>query len=288
MGTHSKSLGKPNYNFCEKMASEKEQQNISTFVFLHHNTTCQPKHGECRVTEVCLLAVNKNDLQYSEGTKSELPRITNKLTLCFNPEREILQKATKGSRLTNEDLIHQKTFTLETASQIKSFLKHLEKPVCLVANYGKGFDFPVLKNELIRVNKKKMFDGIFCVDSRDILISLNATKTKVGVDVASASSSKRKSSHIPDRDVRPRLKKSKTGPVASKQTTGNQGHSQASPGLKKSQSFPAQSTSDDTPFALRIYYRNMFGEEPEQSHTAEGYCKALVEIAQATPRFLKK
>lgn len=263
------------------MASAKEQRNISTYVFLHLNTTCLPKEGECRVTELCLLAVNKNDLHKN----SEFPRVTNKLVLCLNPEREILHKATEISYLTNEKLIHQQSFTPKPASQIKFFLKHLEEPVCLVAHYGNGFDFPVLKDELMRVRKGILLDKILCADSLDILHLLDSEK-KEKVDIASTSSLKRKSSH--NLNEGPKLKKSKTAPVTSKQTTSNQGHSQVSTWLKKSQSCPAQSPSQDTPFALRIYYRNMFGKEPEQSHTAEGFCKALVEVAQVTPRFFKK
>lgn len=263
------------------MASAKEQRNISTYIFLHLNTTCLPKEGECRVTELCLLAVNKNDLHKKSF---EFPRVTNKLVLCLNPEREILHKATEISYLTNEKLIHQQSFTSKTASQIKFFLKHLEEPVCLVAHYGNGFDFPVLKDEIMRVGKEKLLDEILCADSLEILRSLDGGKKKE-VDIASTSSLKRKSSHILNEG--PKLKKSKTAPVTSKQTKSNQGHNRVSPGLKKSQSFPAQSTSQDRPFDLRIYYTTMFGKEPEQSHTAEGFCKALVEVAQAKPQFFE-
>lgn len=74
--------------------------------------------------------------------------------------------------LYNDALERQNDFSSATVSLVDAFLSHLEQPVCLIAHYGNGFDYPLLKAELKRINQPLSLD-IFCVDSIDIFRSLD-------------------------------------------------------------------------------------------------------------------
>lgn len=57
------------------------------------------------------------------------------------------------SGLSNELLQEYPVFNEQTGTMIQTFIDLLPKPVCLVAHNGHKFDFPVLKNALLKVNK---------------------------------------------------------------------------------------------------------------------------------------
>lgn len=54
---------------------------ISTYVFLDFETT-RLLDRKCRITELCLFAVNRVDMEET----GNLPRVINKLTLCLDPQ----------------------------------------------------------------------------------------------------------------------------------------------------------------------------------------------------------
>jgi hypothetical protein len=60
------------------------ETNISTYVFLDFETTSLLDR-KCRITEMCLLAVNRVDLTAA----GSFPRVTNKLTVCLDPQQPI-------------------------------------------------------------------------------------------------------------------------------------------------------------------------------------------------------
>ena len=93
-----------------------------------------------------------------------VPRVMNKLTLCFNPDKNILPAATKASAgLTNSILEDQAKFDSETVDLITTFLGRLPGPVCLVAHNGGKFDFRILRQE-IREAGASLQNDFFCVD----------------------------------------------------------------------------------------------------------------------------
>lgn len=49
---------------------------------------------------------------------------------------------------------------------LESFLQHLPKPVCLVAHNGLGFDFPLLRAELLK-SESDLGPEVLVVDSLD-------------------------------------------------------------------------------------------------------------------------
>ena len=58
---------------------------------------------------------------------------------------------------------------------INGFLSHLEEPVCLIAHYGNGYDFPLLKAELNRISQS-LSAGIYCADSLELFRSLDGVE----------------------------------------------------------------------------------------------------------------
>jgi hypothetical protein len=147
----------------------------------------------------------------------------------------------------------------------------LKKPYCLIAHYGNGFDFPVLKNELERTGDFEEFANMFCADSLNAVRELSTQNKPSDIPIVST---KRKASDA----AKPSMKRSKTEPKKAREqvTTG---------GLKTIKSLPTNLPSASRSFGAREYFKELFGDVPENSHTAEGYCKALVHILQKTPGF---
>ena len=74
--------------------------------------------------------------------------------------------------LYNDTLERQRDFSPATVSLINGFLSHLEEPVCLIAHYGNGYDFPLLKAELNRINQS-LVEDIYCADSLEVFRALD-------------------------------------------------------------------------------------------------------------------
>ena len=106
-----------------------------------------------------------NTDEFYHKLESITPRVMNKLTLCFNPDKKILPEATIYSAgLTNSMLEDQAKFDSETVSLLNAWLNRLPGPVCLVAHYGDKFDFELLRKE-IRGAGVSLKDGVFCADT---------------------------------------------------------------------------------------------------------------------------
>lgn len=144
------------------------ERKFSTFIFLDTETTGLLKRNfHPRITELSMIAVDRFDLLNDVN----VPRVLNKLTLCFNPLSGIHPKAAELSGLSNRSLRFKKDFDDNAIKQIELFLRRLNPPVCLVAQNGYKFDFPLLQSELYRV-RCQMFgfydykeDPIYCSDS---------------------------------------------------------------------------------------------------------------------------
>lgn len=135
--------------------------NFGTFVFLDLETTGLPQYefGATKITELSLIAVQSDHIR-----TGILPRVQNKLSLCFNPRKLIQTKAAEITGLSNELLELQPQFSIDTVNLLQSFLNIQYQPVCLVAHNGNRFDFPILRTEMNRVNSD-LLQSIMCVDS---------------------------------------------------------------------------------------------------------------------------
>jgi three prime repair exonuclease 1 len=140
---------------------------IKTFALFDLETTGLPEleYFKTKITELTLVAVSVD--HFLETSKSQLPRVLHKLTLCLNPFKRIDIKATEVTGLTNEMLEHEKKFDKNTMNLIECFLFQLQQPVCLIAHNGNKFDFPLLKKQ------QEILEGAFphslkCCDSLQV------------------------------------------------------------------------------------------------------------------------
>ncbi|XP_066249971.1 three prime repair exonuclease 2 [Euwallacea similis] len=134
---------------------------IKTFAFLDLETTGLPfyESNRTKITELTMSTVLADHLNLGV-----VPRVQNKLTLCFNPQKLVSADSEKITNLSNETLQHLAPFTSATVEMINNFLKHSPKPVCLVAHYGNKFDFPILRTAILKTGVGLMED-IACIDS---------------------------------------------------------------------------------------------------------------------------
>lgn len=152
---------------------------ITTYVFFDLEATGIPRdeHNRTRITELCMVAVKREHLLACKP--GEMPRVQQKLNLCVNPRRLVHPEASKVSGLCNFLLENEPHFSEKLCSMLHNFLDLLTKPVCLVAQNGFNFDYPLLKNHLDKLNQEFPID-LLCLDSLyafyDILESTNITE----------------------------------------------------------------------------------------------------------------
>lgn len=142
-----------------------------TFAFFDIETTGLPDYelNKTKITELSFVACTKEHILNTK--KTELPRVLHKLSLCINPSKMITLGSTdiSGMRnfliklcddystfnflgLDNYMLEYENKFNTNVANIIIGFLQHLQQPVCILAQNGDKFDFPILKKELQRLN----------------------------------------------------------------------------------------------------------------------------------------
>ncbi|VDM02311.1 unnamed protein product [Schistocephalus solidus] len=231
---------------------------LSTLVFMDTETTGLPDHlFHPHITELSLLAVSRFALEDEE----DLPRVQNKLVLCFHPRAAIQATAAKISGLNYQNLFHQKDFDALAVEQIQLFLLRLDPPICLVAQNGFRFDFPLLKSEILRV-KGKGYDlvdcqggEIVCADTLHLFKAFHDKFVPVG-----SNDSGYLSTEIEQLSLSPPV--AKEAPVT--------------PPKPVAASSPIKPTS----FSLGPLYAHIFGEVHNAAHSAEGDCIAMIRLVQ--------
>ncbi|XP_052897047.1 uncharacterized protein LOC128303978 [Anopheles moucheti] len=136
---------------------------IKSFVFFDLETTGIPQleHFRTKITELSMVACSRGHLLEST---TEIPRVTHKLSLCFNPFRMITPGSSQATGLYNDLLEKESQFDANAGEMIRLYLERLQKPACLVAHNGNRFDFILLKQHLLRIGVLLPAD-LFCVDS---------------------------------------------------------------------------------------------------------------------------
>lgn len=142
---------------------------LGSFVFFDLETTGLPGLKTPKITEISLIACTKQHLL--DTKRGELPRVLNKQTFCFNPQRMIHPRASESTGLYNDMLENESKFDENTAQLIALFLQRLQSPACLVAHNGNRFDFVLLKKELDTL-KAQLPDDTYCVDSLPLFQAL--------------------------------------------------------------------------------------------------------------------
>uniref|UniRef100_A0A182N976 Exonuclease domain-containing protein n=1 Tax=Anopheles dirus TaxID=7168 RepID=A0A182N976_9DIPT len=136
---------------------------IKSFVFFDLETTGIPEyeHFRTKITELSLVACTRDHLLDSSN---EQPRVTHKLSLCFNPSRMITLGSSQATGLYNDMLEKESKFDTTAGELVKLFLERLQKPLCLVAHNGHRFDFILLKQQMLRIGVS-LPGGLYCLDS---------------------------------------------------------------------------------------------------------------------------
>lgn len=133
------------FDRLSRMSSKKAStspgtpQDIKTLAIFDLETT--GLNDPIKITELTIVAVSVKHFLSSEAL-----RIKHKLTVCFEPEKELETGAVEITGLNNQLLQEESKFDSNAASLITNFIKKLQQPVCLIAHNGDFFDFPVLEN----------------------------------------------------------------------------------------------------------------------------------------------
>lgn len=151
----------------------EDTEEIQSYVFLDLETTGLPhlEHKRTRITEIALVSAQRADiLEQSKLTNrcsvtDLLPRVVNKMNICVYPQKMILPRTTEITGLSNENLQEHKPFDVGLYNSLLWFIERLPKPVCLLAQNGNNFDFPILQSEIQKLGKK-LPDTVYCADTR--------------------------------------------------------------------------------------------------------------------------
>lgn len=114
---------------------------FKSLVFMDLEATTLPQFRP-EITELSFLACSTD--HFVNASATDLPRVQHKLTLCVNPVKRIAPEAVLITGLDNFLLQNENVLCAKNLKLISNFLDCLQKPICLVAHNGKGFDFPLL------------------------------------------------------------------------------------------------------------------------------------------------
>ncbi|XP_044759101.1 uncharacterized protein LOC123316883 isoform X2 [Coccinella septempunctata] len=269
---------------------------IRNFAFLDLETTGLPslENNKTKITELSISIVESNHLRMGV-----FPRVRNKLNLCLNPCKFISPDSTSITGLSNELLERQTPFSLDTVNTINDFLNLQQKPICLVAHNGNGFDYPILRAEIINA-KGKISEDILCIDSlsyfKDLHEKQNSTQN---VSVTDSGSSLNQ-----EADCQP-SKKMKTSQEIPPEFTDDfdnllcRAMDEYEESIKKQNIQKKNETTPEKQIKsikyLRInkpkiprnprlgdVYKRITSKDPENSHHAEGDVECLMHCAAST------
>ena len=167
----------------------KDCDEVSNYVFLDVEATgLASANPRTRITELSLVAVTKAQfamlrrdlrrLKYKSDPEAIMPRVLNKLTLCFSPQTQIPALVASLTGLDNDILEDQGHFDSNAVDQIKCFLRRLVKPICLVAHNGEVFDFPLFVAEVAGCGGGMEDGGLIFMDSLATLKNIDEKELK--------------------------------------------------------------------------------------------------------------
>ncbi|KPJ00769.1 Three prime repair exonuclease 2 [Papilio xuthus] len=264
---------------------------ISTFVFFDIETTGLPheERNQTKIIELTFLAVSAEDIAVTPV--GEIP-LVNKLSLFFNPEREISAEAANMTRLSETLLAIQPTFK-ERVKTLNSFLEELPKPVCLVAHNGNRFDFKILTAEYKDV-KAEFPRDLLCVDSITGFRQLDRNKTinnnnRTKTKPLYVSSPKRTIESImtDDEDEWPELNISieewrEIDDMTKSMSSMSCEEDEKDTSGEKGKSNKVHTAKEKVSYTLSSLYRRLLKKEPINTHRAEVDCILLLECVIAT------
>ncbi|XP_077990823.1 LOW QUALITY PROTEIN: three-prime repair exonuclease 1-like [Glandiceps talaboti] len=139
---------------------------FQTFVFIDLEATGLPGlDGSLPdITELCMVAISRSSIS-GNTVRGILPRVRDKLSLCLTPDKELSEHAERMTGLSRSLLQKQgkKPMDSDVDGALRCFLQRQVRPICIVSHAGDRFDFPVLKNELQKVNST--LEDVYTIDS---------------------------------------------------------------------------------------------------------------------------
>ncbi|XP_014241279.1 three-prime repair exonuclease 1 [Cimex lectularius] len=297
---------------------------VETYVFLDLETTGLPSKNfsNTKITEISLISALRK--HFDENPSEAVPRVLNKLTMCFHPCKFITGSAQTISGLNNELLEEQSTFNVEFCDLLHSFLLRHPEPICLLAHNGNNFDFPLIQSHS-KFLKRPLPDDILCADTlhafRELKIVERPPPRHIPLDVMEPYTLHNfefgTNCWPPETDdigpdvikflddiehsLYEQYKGLETDAVMSslykgtptrRASVGNPPkinrkspplhESMTSERIRRRLDFDKKSPRPCKPsYRLQAVYQHLFGKPPENSHTAEGDCLALLKCIAA-------
>lgn len=248
---------------------------IATYVFFDLETTGLPReeNNRTKITELSFIAVKREHLLTSN---TKVPRVQNKITLCFNPQKLISYESTEKTGLSNELLENEAPFDYNTFCLLNGFLDALTNPICLVAYNGNKFDFPILKNRLEALNVSFSHD-IMCADSFFCFYDLtvkNQQPESCTINISQDMTTVEQSDFLKDNTLDMK-KVNETTPQ--KQIITSERRNQFSKARRR---FPwSERSRPGESFQLTEVYKRLLCCEPKYAHNAEGDCNLMLECS---------
>ncbi|XP_075042172.1 three prime repair exonuclease 2-like [Mixophyes fleayi] len=154
---------------------------VKTFIFLDLEGTGLTEYNP-KITELALVAVHESSLKNPDRDASgqlQLPRVQDKICLCVNPDKALTESALKLTNLSCEKLsgCEKPKFDSSLFTIINEFITRQAQPVCLVAHNGFHYDFPLLKTELLKI-QRDLSSSILCLDSIQALRYLDRNQRR--------------------------------------------------------------------------------------------------------------
>lgn len=272
-------------------------------------TTGLPAPGvKTKITELSLVGVLTNHILDSHNSNSqETPRVLQKLSLCFYPQKRVDMVATEVTGLDNFLLEEIPIFNEQACELVTAFLKRMPQPVVLIAHNGMKFDFPILKAEF-SAKGNALPEDLLCADSLEAFRYLFPISDHCGVsplvggiprtesgetcqvvsDVSVENSSSHKRIDFSMTDVQkmnettPKTLKGPVCPPPLKRKCGDNGEKNgtARKRLFLGQEFPRSHKLGDI-------YQYLVGKAQDGGHRAESDTMALLQcVVSAAPQFL--
>ncbi|XP_042303411.1 three-prime repair exonuclease 1 [Sceloporus undulatus] len=166
-------------------ASDSPSRPIETFVFMDLEATGLPPYRP-KIAEMCLFAVTRHALENPQYSNSHpkpiplIPRLADKLCICINPDKPFTPMANSITGLSNKMFSQNRkqSFNVHIWQMMIAFFNRQHPPICLVAHYGDGYDFPLLKAELSALGLPGL-DGIYCADTLEALKALDRKNNRL-------------------------------------------------------------------------------------------------------------
>uniref|UniRef100_A0A023F6M6 Putative three prime repair exonuclease 1 n=1 Tax=Triatoma infestans TaxID=30076 RepID=A0A023F6M6_TRIIF len=274
---------------------------IASYVLLDVETTgLQGSHyGRTKITEICLIGVIKNHFKVHKKSEIncssvlEIPRVVNKLTICFQPEKYLSPMSEKNSGLQNELLEELNPFNSKFCDMLNYFVDILPKPVCLVAHNGIKHDFPLLLAHT-KILGKPLPDDVLCADTLPAFKKLRENSDyswQTHGDITSSSNQPTLSEIIDlteeegigekmdqnEPKTPSRTTQSHCPPLKQKNSTCNfEPRSPEKASVKRNLNEPTKTSN-----SLGSVYYHLFKENIPNEHTAEGDTEALLKCIAA-------